>query len=118
VTPGLRFFRAERGSARVDLAESRSEGFDVKLPGLRKERLLVVDIVDFEQRGRAFARGGGKDRRLRERVTQPIEEIAAGANRLGANAQDRSLARRSDPQMSAIKEKIDAVLLELDGIGI
>ena len=64
VAARLRFFGAERGAERIDLAERRGRGFHVKLAGLRQIGLLVVDVVHFEKRGGAFA-GRGRENRAR-----------------------------------------------------
>ena len=39
-----------------------------------------------------------------------------GANGLGADTQDRGLARRADPEMPAIQQEIHAVFFQLDRI--
>jgi len=37
--------------------------------------------------------------------------------RFGANAQNGSLARSANPEMAAVEKEIDAMFLELNGIG-
>jgi hypothetical protein len=67
VAARLGFLGAEGGAEAVDLAERHGVGFVVELAGLRQIRLLVVEVVHFEQRGGAFAGGGREDRRIDQR---------------------------------------------------
>ncbi len=118
VAARLGFFRAKCGAERVDLAESHGGGFDVELAGLRQVGLLVVNVIYFEERGGAFAGSGREDGRVGERVALGVHVIARGADGFGADAQDRGLARRANPEMALVEQKIDAVLFELNRIGI
>ena len=115
VAAGLGFFGAKRGAESVDLAERHGGGFDVELAALREIGFLVVNVVHFEERGSAFAGRGSENRRVGERVALRVHEIARGANGFGADAQNRSLARRANPEMAVIEQEIDAMLFELDG---
>ncbi len=113
----FRFLCAERRTEGVDLAERHGRGFDVELAGLREVGLLV-EVVDREERGRALARGGRKDRRIGQGEAAIVEEIARGFDDFGAQTEDRGLARRADPEMAVLHEEVDAVLLGRDGVGI
>src|SRR6266403_4832765 len=117
MTARLRFFSAEGRAEGVDPAESHRDGFGVELAALRQVGFLVVDVIHFEEGGRAFAGGGGEHGRVGKRVALAIHEFARGADGLGANAEDGSLAGRSNPQMALIEQEIDAMLFELDGEG-
>ena len=116
VAARLRFFGAKCGTEGVDLAERRGGGFDVELAGLREIGFFVVDVLHFEERGGAFARGGSEDRRVGERVALRVHVFARGAHGFGANAQNGGLARRANPEMAPVEQEIDAVLFELDRI--
>ena len=85
---------------------------------MRQVGLLIVDVVHFEKRGGAFAGRGRKHRRVGKDVALAIHVIARGADRFGTDAQDAGLARRANPEMAMVEKKIDAVFLELDGIGL
>ena len=114
----LRFFRAERWAECIDLAKRGGRCFDVELAGLREIGFLVVDVIHFEKRGGAFARSGRENRRVGERVALRIHEIARGANGFRTNPQNGGLARRANPEMPVVEKKIDAVLFELNRIGL
>ncbi len=116
VAARLRFFGAKCGPESVDLAERRRDGFEVKLARLREVGFFLVHVLHLEERGGAFARGWSEDRRVGQRVALRVHEFARGANGFGANAQNRGLARRANPEVAAVEQKIDAVLLELDRI--
>ena len=118
VAARLRFFGAKRGPERIDLAQRGGRGFHVELAGLREIGLLVVDVIHFEKRGGAFAGRGRENRRVGECVALRVHEIARGANRFGANAQDGRLARRANPQVALVEQEIDAVLFQLNRIGL
>jgi hypothetical protein len=87
------------------------------MAALRQIGFLVVNVVDFEKRGRAFAGGGREHRRVGEGVALAVHEFARSADGFGANAQNRGLARRANPEVPLIEQEIDAVLFELDGEG-
>ena len=46
-----------------------------------------------------------------------IHVFVRGANGLRADAQDRRLARRANPEMPVVQQEIDAVLFELNRVG-
>src|SRR5260370_13172182 len=117
VTAGLGFFSAERRAEGVDLAEGHGDGFGVKLAALSEVGLLVVNVIDFEERGSSFAGCGSEHRRVRERVALAVHEFAGSAYGFGANAENGSLARRTNPPGPLIEQDIDAVFLELNGEG-
>ena len=112
----LRFLRAEHRAEVVDAAERHGVGFGIQLAALRQEDLLVLEIVDGEQRGRALARGGREDGRVGEDEPLIVEEIADRADHLVSHAQNRLLLLRPNPQVPAIEQVIDAVLLGRDRI--
>src|SRR5260370_28675130 len=115
VPAGLRFFGAEGGTEGIDFSEGHGQGFAIELAALREISFLIVDVIDFEERGSAFASCGREHRRIGECVALAVHEFAGGADGFGADAEDGGLARRSNPQMAVVEQKIDAVLLELDG---
>ena len=72
----FRFLGAERWPEAVDLAERHGRRFAVKLARLRQVGLVVVEVIDFEERGGSFAGGGSEDGRVDEREAVVIEVIA------------------------------------------
>ncbi len=126
----LRFHHPELGevAARLALlgAEGRTEGvhlaqrhrvrFVVQLPALRQVRLLIVEILDWKQCGRALAGRRRKDRRVGEDEALVVEEVAHGVDDLVAHAQDRGLPLGADPQVAAIHQVINAVFLWRNGV--
>ena len=107
----LRFLRAERWAERIHLAQRHGRGFDVELAGLREIRLLV-EVIDREQRGRAFASGWSQNRRIGQREAALVEKVAGSLDDLGAHAQDRRLARRAHPEMAVLHQEFDAMLFQ------
>ena len=116
VPPRFRFFRAKRGTKRIDLAQRGRQRFHIKLPGLRQISLLLVNVIHFEKRGGSFARRRSENRRIGQRVTLRVHEIPRRALGFRANAQDRRLPRRANPQMPPVEQKINAMLLQLNRI--
>ena len=112
----LALLGAECRTERVDLAERHRIRFVVELAALRQIRLLVIEVLDRKQRRRAFAGGRREDRRVGEDEALLVEEVADGVDDLVAHAQDRGLPLGADPQVAAIHQVIDAVLLRRDGI--
>ena len=47
-----------------------------------------------------------------------VEEIARGLDDLGADAQDRRLARGAQPQVAMLHQEVDAVLLGRDRVRV
>ncbi len=84
---------------------------------MRQIGFLIVDVIHFEQSGRAFAGGGREHGRVSERVALAVHEFARGADSFSADAENGRLARRSNPQVALIEQEINAVLFELDGEG-
>src|SRR6202789_376851 len=116
VPPRLRFLRAKSGSERIDLAQRGRQRLHVKLARLRQISLLFVNVIHLKQRGGSFARRRSENRRVGQRVTLRVHEIPRRALGLGANAQDRRLSRRANPQMPPVQQKINAVLLQLNRV--
>ncbi len=117
VPAGFGFFRAEGRTEGVNLAEGHGRGFDVKLAALRQVGLLIVDVVHFEERAGALTSRGCEHRCVGERVTLGVHEVSGGSDGFGTDAENRCLARSSDPQVALVEQEIDAVLFELDGEG-
>ena len=84
---------------------------------MRQVGFLLIDVIDFEKSGGSFARGRSEHGRVGEGVTLAVHEFAGGAHRLRANAENRGLARRSNPEMTVVQEKVDAMFFQLDGEG-
>jgi hypothetical protein len=116
VTARFRLLRAERRPERVDAAERHRVRLVVELSALREIRRRVLEILHGEERRRAFARRGREDRRVGEDEPARVEEVADGVDHLVAHAEDRLLALRADPEMPAIHQEVDAVLLRRDRI--
>src|ERR1700674_5883032 len=115
VAAGLGFFSAEGRAEGVDLAESHGDGFGIELAALGQVGFLIVDVVDFEKGGGAFAGGGREHGRVGERVALAVHEFARGPDGFSANAENGGLAGRTNPEMALIEQEIDAMLFELDG---
>src|SRR3984893_2967373 len=98
---GLRFFRAESWTERVELAERHGGGFDVELAGLREVSLLF-EVVHGKERGGPFAGGGREYGRIGEGESVGVEEITGGANDFGAHTKDGSLPLRTQPKMAVL----------------
>ena len=116
VAARLRFLRAEHRAEVVDAAERHGVGLGVQLSALRQEDFLVFEIVDREERCRAFARGRRENGRVGEDEPLIVEEIAHRADDLVAHAKNRGLLFRSNPEMPAIEQVVDAVFLRRDRI--
>ena len=116
MTARLRFFGAKRWAEGIYLAESHGCGFDVQLAGLREECLLI-EVVDGKERTRAFAGGGSNDRRIGQRESALVEEIAGSLDDFGTHAQNCGLALRAHPEMAMFHEEIGAVLFGSDRVG-
>ena len=114
VAARLRLLGAERRAEAVDPAERHRVGFVVELPALRQERGRVLEVLHREQRGRALAGRRREDRRVGEDEAAAVEEVAHGVDHLVADAQDRLLPRRADPQVAAVHQVVDAVFLRRD----
>ena len=112
----LRLLGAERRAEAVDPAERHRVGLVVELAALRQVRGLVLEVLHREQRRRALARRRREDRRVGEDEAAAVEEVADGVDHFVADAQDRLLARRADPQVPAVHQVVDAVLLRRDRI--
>ncbi len=112
----LRLFGAERRAETVGLAERHRRGFVVELPGLGQVDLLVAEVVDLEQRGRALAGRRREDRRVDQREAVRVEVVADRANDLVAHPQDRVRAARAQVQMPVVEQELDAVLLRRDRV--
>ncbi len=116
VTAGLGLLGAERRTEAVGPPERHRVGLVIELSALREVRRLVVEVLHRKERRRAFARRRREDRRIGEDEAAVVEEVAHGVDDFVANPQDRLLARRADPQVAAIHQVVDAVLLRRDGI--
>ena len=111
----LRLLGAEGGAEAVGAAKGGSGRFVVKLTGLGQIGLLI-EVVDLEERRRAFASRRGKDRCVAEDEAALVEEVPDGSNDLVTDPQDRVLSPGPQPEMAVIHQKLDAVLLRADRI--
>ncbi len=98
------------GPKRVHPAKRCSRRFAVELPGLRQIGLFV-EVIDFEQRRRAFACRGRQDRRVTQRESVVVEEVADALDDFMTDFQDRPLPGGSDPQVAVVHEEFDAMFL-------
>ena len=77
---------------------------------------MSLEVLHLEQRRRALARRRREDRRVGEDEAARVEEVADRVDDLVADAQDRLLPRRADPEMAPIHQEVDAVLLRRDRV--
>jgi hypothetical protein len=115
VAPGLRLFGAEGGAEAVDFAEGHGVGFVVELPGLGEIDLFVLEVVDLEQGGGAFAGGGGEDGAVDEGEAVVVEIVAGGFDDLVAHLADGVLAAGAEPEVAVVHQEVDAVFLGVMG---
>src|SRR5690242_11254530 len=93
----FRFLSAERGSETIHFSKRHRVCFVIKLPGLCEINLLVVKIIDFEQRRCTLACGGSKNGRIDQRKAVRIEIFAYGPNHFMAYANGRILPPAAQP---------------------
>ena len=115
---GLAFFGAEGGAEAVDFTEGHGVRFVVELAGLSEVGFIVVEVIDFEERGGAFASGGGEDGRVDEGEAVGIEIIADGLDDGVADADDGVLALAAEPEMAMVHQEFGAVVFGCDGVGL
>ena len=106
--PRFRFFRAECGTETIHFAERHRIRFVVQLTALREKRGVAVKIR-FKQSRRAFHRRGRENRRVHQKKTVIVEPIANRFDDGRANAQNRILTRRTQPQVPVRHQKFNAV---------
>ena len=94
VAARLRLLRAEHRTEVVDASERHGVGFGVELSALREKDLLVLEVVDGKERGRALARRRREDGRVGEDEPAIVEEVAHRADHFVAHAKDRLPASR------------------------
>ena len=116
VPPRLRLLGAERRPEAVHPAERHRVGLVVELTALRQVGRRVLEVLRRKQGRRPFARGRREDRRVGQDEAARVEVVADGVDDFVADAQDRLLALGTNPQMPAIEQVVDAVLLRRDGI--
>ena len=114
VAARLRLLGAKRRAEAVGAAERHRVGLVIELAALREVGGFVVEVLHREERRRALARRRREDRRIGEDEAAAVEEVAHGVDDFVADAQDRLLARRADPQVAAVHQVVDAVLLRRD----
>ena len=107
---------AEHRTEVVDAAERHGVGLGVELPALREKDFLILEVVDREERRRALARRRRENRRVGEDEPLVVEEVAHRADDLVTHAKDRRLLLRTNPQVTAIEQVVDAVLLRRNRI--
>ena len=113
---GLGFFGAKSWAEGVDLAQRERGALDVELAALR-EVGFVSEVFNGKERAGAFAGRRREDGRIGEDEAALVEEVARSLDDFGADAQDRGLARRANPEMAVLHQEVGAVLLERDGEG-
>ena len=111
----LRFLRTERRPERIYLAERHRRSFHIQLAALRQIRIFI-EIFGMEQIRRPFAGGRRQDRRIHQREAAFVEELLDRTDNFRANDQNGPLLRGPQPQMTAVHQVIDAMLLGRDGI--
>ena len=116
MAPRLGLLGAERRAEAVDAAERHRVRLVVELTALRQIGGLVLEVLRRKQRRRALAGRRREDRRVGEDEAAPVEEVAHRVDDLVADPQDRLLPLAADPQMPAVEQVIDAVLLRRDGV--
>ena len=116
VAPRLRFLGAKRRAKTVDAAERHRVGLVIELAALRQVRRFVVEVLDREEGCGSLARGRREDRRIGEDEAATVEEVTNRIDHFVADAQDRLLARRAQPEVTAVHQVVDAVFLRRDRI--
>src|SRR5690349_5099695 len=111
----LRLLSAKRRAKTVNLAEGRGCGFAIELAGLREIGTSLVKILRFEQ-PTAFADGAGEDWSVDEGEIALVKKVADRLLDFRPDFRDRTLAGRAKPEVTIVEQKIDPVLLRLDGI--
>ena len=76
---------------------------------------VVVEVALLKEQTERPFRRWREHGRIGERVALPVHVIARGANGFRTDAQNRCLARRANPQVAMVEQKIDAMLFELNG---
>ncbi len=117
VAAGLGLLGAEGGAEAVDLAQGERRGLNIELAGLGEKR-GVAEVVHREEGGGAFAGGGREDGRIGADEAVGVEVLLGGAHDLGADTQDGRLTGRAHPEVPALHEEVDAVLLGRDGVRV
>jgi len=115
VAPGLGLLGPEGGAEAVDLPEGHGVGLVVELTALGQVG-LVAEVTGLEEGGRALAGTGRQDRTVHAQEALVIQPFGDRAHDLGADAQDRVLARRADPQVAMVHQEVGPVLLGRDGV--
>ena len=109
------FFRAERGSETVDLAESRRRRLAVQLSALSQIGFLI-EVFRLKKRRGSLACVGGKNRRIYQRKTAIVEIVAARLYYFVPDLQNGVLAGTAKPQVPVFHQKSRAVFLGRNGI--
>src|ERR1019366_4953156 len=87
----------------------------IELAGLREEGVALVEIFRGEEAA-PLADRRGEDRRVDAQESARIVKVVRRLLELAADARDRDLPRRAQPERAVVEEKIDAVLLRLNRI--
>src|SRR5437868_5802957 len=114
----LRLLRAEGRPEAVYFSKRQRVGFVIKLPGLGKKHLLLIEVVDLEKGCRAFARGGREYRGIDQRETMRIEIVADGPDHFMPNTNNGMLPPAAQPEMAMIHQEIGAMLFRGNGIRV
>src|SRR4051812_255165 len=115
MAPRLRLFCAEGRSETVDLSERCGRRFAVKLARLRQISGSFVEVLGAEQ-ATPLPNRRCKNRSVDKREAALVEEIPDGLLGFVPDPRDRALTRGSQPEVTVVEEKIDAVLFGLDRV--
>ena len=116
VAPRLRLLRAEGRAEAVDLAVRGGGRLVVELAALREVGRALVEVRHAEERRRALAGRRREDRRVDQDVALVVEVVAHRLHHRVADARDRVLARRAQPQVAVLHQERRAVVLRRDRV--
>src|SRR6476659_6474101 len=111
----LRFVRTERRAETIDSAERRGRRLAVELSRLREICIAFIEVFSCEQ-PTPLANRCCEDRSVNEKEIPIVKKIANTLLYFVTHTGDRALALASQPQVTIVEKKIDAVLFRLDRI--
>src|SRR5205814_759016 len=106
----------ERGAETVHAAERHRVRFVIELTALGEVRRRLLEVLRRKERGGALARRGRENWRVGENEAASVEEIADGVHDFVADAEDRLLPLGANPEMTAVEQIVDPVLLRRDRV--
>ena len=109
------FFGTEGGAEAVDSAEGHRSRFGIKLSRLSQIGRLI-EVIQREQAVNALSVGSRQNGTVQQHKSSVVEKLAPAPDDLVANVHQRELTTGSQPQVTVIQEKVDAVILLADGI--